>query len=91
LESGRTVLIGRRAEASELHRPVMHRDGEVASALPAAHHGIALDHLFQNRPTDQNVASIEDPERSRDLEPALVQVHTDSDTIKPLRLGGDGT
>jgi hypothetical protein len=46
LEIGRTVLVGRRADADELRRPVMHRD-DVGGELQPAIGRIALDPLFQ--------------------------------------------
>jgi hypothetical protein len=46
LEIGRTVLVGRRADADELRRPVMHR-GDVGGELQPAIGRIALDPLFQ--------------------------------------------
>jgi hypothetical protein len=42
LEIGRSVLVGRRADADELQRPVMHRGDDVGGELQPAIGGIAL-------------------------------------------------
>jgi hypothetical protein len=71
LEIGRTVLVGRRADADELQRPVMHRGGNVDGELQPAIGGIALDHLFQTGLMDRDAAVVED------LALALVHIQTE--------------
>jgi len=69
---GQHVLeIGRRADADELQRPVMHRGGDVGGELQPAIGGIALDHLFQTRLMDRDAAAVED------LDLALVDIETE--------------
>jgi hypothetical protein len=60
LEIGRTVLVGRRADADELQRAVMHRGGDVGRELQRPAAALRLHHLLQTRLMDRDAAAVED-------------------------------
>ncbi|KFB74428.1 MAG: hypothetical protein AW09_000267 [Candidatus Accumulibacter phosphatis] len=83
LEIGRTVLVGRRADADELRRPVMHRDGDVGGELHPAISGIALDPLRQTGLMDREAAVVED------LDLALIHIQAEH-VVAHFRQAGAG-